>query len=215
LPSAFLHNGRYIGWYESGKRKAKALPGKELAEHYKQIKYTQLNSDVFTGQVLANWHQMVEEYCHSKTVGDVTEPSLYETALTLRHFERLIGKCNSKQITQHSIADIIQTIRSVLAREARTKIHPAFTRALTKCLKKYSYLLAALSVPGFPSCSHIFHIWSSLHTAASERSLPSFGSGGVWVPWWAKLSTQRCKFPPLLLHIVNDFIKISGPFFRI
>jgi len=45
--------GWWIGWYESGKRKAKALPSKELAEHYKQIKYTQLNSDVFTGQVLA------------------------------------------------------------------------------------------------------------------------------------------------------------------
>ena len=44
--------GYWVGWYESGKRKAKALPCKELAEHYKHIKYTQLNSDVFTGQVL-------------------------------------------------------------------------------------------------------------------------------------------------------------------
>ncbi len=40
----------WAGWYESGERKAKALPSKELAEHFKQIKYTQLNSDVFTGQ---------------------------------------------------------------------------------------------------------------------------------------------------------------------
>ncbi len=40
--------GWWVGWYESGKRKAKALPSKELAEHYKHIKYTQLNSDVFT-----------------------------------------------------------------------------------------------------------------------------------------------------------------------
>ena len=45
--------GWWVGWYESGNRKAKALPSKELAEHFKQIKYTQLNSDVFTGQVLA------------------------------------------------------------------------------------------------------------------------------------------------------------------
>ena len=41
----------WVGWYESGKRKAKALPSKELAEHYKYTKYTQLNSDVFTGPV--------------------------------------------------------------------------------------------------------------------------------------------------------------------
>ena len=39
--------GWWCGWYEGGRRKAKALPSKELAEHFKQIKYTQLNSDVF------------------------------------------------------------------------------------------------------------------------------------------------------------------------
>jgi len=26
--------GWWVGWYESGKRKTKALPGKALAEHY-------------------------------------------------------------------------------------------------------------------------------------------------------------------------------------
>jgi hypothetical protein len=51
LRLAFLHYGMYIGWYESGKRKAKALPAKKLAEHYCQLKYSQLNSDVFTGIV--------------------------------------------------------------------------------------------------------------------------------------------------------------------
>jgi len=37
----------------------------------------------------------VEEYRHSKKVAGVVEDSLYEAALTLRHFERLVGKCNS------------------------------------------------------------------------------------------------------------------------
>jgi len=50
--------GWWVGWYESGNRKAKALPSKELAEHFKYIKYTQLNSDVFTGIVVADWRQM-------------------------------------------------------------------------------------------------------------------------------------------------------------
>ena len=62
--------GWWVGWYESGKRKAKALPSKELAEHYKHIKYTQLNSDVFTGQVLADWSQMISEYREAKKVQD-------------------------------------------------------------------------------------------------------------------------------------------------
>jgi len=100
-------NGWWVGWYESGKRKAKALPSKELAEHYKQIKYTQLNSDVFTGQVMADWSQMIDEYREAKKVQGVTEVTLYEIALSLRNFERLVGKCNSKQITQNIIDKFI------------------------------------------------------------------------------------------------------------
>ena len=92
--------GWWIGWYESGQRKTKAVPTKALAEHYRHIKYTQLNSDVFTGIVVADWLQMVEEYLQYKKVAGVTEASLYESALTLRHFERIVGRCNSKQITQ-------------------------------------------------------------------------------------------------------------------
>jgi len=93
-------NGWWVGWYENGCRKAKALPNKKLAEHFCQLKYSQLNSDVFTGQVLADWNQMVSEYRESKKVQGVTEGTLYEIALSLRNFERLVGKCNSKQLTQ-------------------------------------------------------------------------------------------------------------------
>ncbi len=99
--------GWWVGWYESGKRKAKALPSKKLAEHYCQLKYSQLNSDVFTGIVTINWKQMIDEYRESKKVQGVTEATLYEIALTLRHFERLIGKCSSKQIAQNSIDKFI------------------------------------------------------------------------------------------------------------
>jgi integrase len=100
-------NGWWVGWYESGNRKAKALPSKELAEHYKQIKYTQLNSDVFTGIVAADWQQMVDEYRETKKVQGVTEGTLYEIALSLRNFERIVGQCNSKQITQNVIDKFI------------------------------------------------------------------------------------------------------------
>ena len=99
--------GWWCGWYESGKRKAKALPSKELAEHFKHIKYTQLNSDVFTGQVLADWKQMISEYREAKQVQGVTEGTLYEIALSLRNFERLVGKLSSKQITQSAIDKFI------------------------------------------------------------------------------------------------------------
>ena len=100
-------NGWWVGWYESGKRKAKALPSKELAEHFKYIKYTQLNSDVFTGIVVADWQQMCDEYREAKKVQGVTEGTLYEIALSLRNFERLVSKCSSKQITQTTIDKFI------------------------------------------------------------------------------------------------------------
>jgi integrase len=99
--------GWWVGWYESAKRKSKALPSKELAEHYKHVKYTQLNSDVFTGSVAADWQQMVQGYMESKKVQGVTEVTIYENALSLRNFERLVGKCSSKQITQDVIDKFI------------------------------------------------------------------------------------------------------------
>jgi len=99
--------GWWIGWYESGKRKAKALPSKALAEHFRQIKYTQLNSDVFTGTVTVDWQQMRDEYEHSKKVAGNKDVSIYEIALTFRHFERLVGKCNSKQISQNALDKFI------------------------------------------------------------------------------------------------------------
>ncbi len=38
-----------------GGSKAKALPSKALAEHFRNMKYAQLNSDVFTGIVDFDW----------------------------------------------------------------------------------------------------------------------------------------------------------------
>ncbi len=116
--------GWWVGWYESGKRKTKTLPTKALAEHFRQIKYAQMNSDVFTGIVTVDWQQMVEEYRHGKQVAGFVEASLYEVALTLRHFERLVGKCNSKQITQNAIDKFIlergnEVKRSTLNKDIR------------------------------------------------------------------------------------------------
>ena len=122
MKKAWIYRRKSIkGWYESGKRKAKALPSKELAEHYKHIKYTQLNSDVFTGQVLADWNQMVAEYREAKKVQGVTESTLYEIALSLRNFERFVGKCNSKQITQNVIDKFILQRGSKVKRSTPNK----------------------------------------------------------------------------------------------
>jgi integrase len=95
--------GWWTGWYEGGRRKAKAFPTKALAEHFRHIKHTQLNSDVFTGVVDFDWRHMVEEYRQFKQVEGRKEASIYEIRLTLRHFERLVGCDSSKEITQPNL----------------------------------------------------------------------------------------------------------------
>ena len=99
--------GWWIGWYESGKRKAKAFPTKSLAEHFRHIKYTQLNSDVFTSIVDLNWNQMGEEYRRCKQVKGLVDASIYEVLLTLRHFKRIVGPNSSKEITQQNLDTFI------------------------------------------------------------------------------------------------------------
>ena len=93
--------GWWVGWYEGGKKRAKALPSKALARHFCQVKYTQLNSDVFTGTVAVDWHQMVEEYQRAKQVEGLRAVSMYEARLTLGHFQRLVGPDSSKHINQN------------------------------------------------------------------------------------------------------------------
>jgi integrase len=80
-----------------------------------------LNSDVFTGQVLADWSQIIYEYREAKKVQGVTEGTLYEIALSLRNFERLVGQCSSKQITQNIID------RFILQRGSEVK-HPTLNK---------------------------------------------------------------------------------------
>jgi len=100
-------NGWWTGWYESGRRKAKAFPTKSLAEHYRHVKYTQLNSDVFTSIIDFDWHQMVEEYRHAKQVEGLKEASIYEALLTLGHLKRLAGVVSSKGIIQNALDQFI------------------------------------------------------------------------------------------------------------
>lgn len=74
-----------------------------MAEHFRHIKYTQLNSDVFTSVVEFDWRHMVEEYGQFKQVEGRKDASIYEVSLTLRHFERLVGCSSSREITQPNL----------------------------------------------------------------------------------------------------------------
>jgi len=113
--------GWWVGWYEGHKRKSKALPSKTLAEHFCHIKYTQLNSDVFTGIVDIDWRQMVDEYHHVKQVEGLEDASTYESLLTLRHYERLVGSSSSRHVTQQNLDEFILERSKEVAKDTLNK----------------------------------------------------------------------------------------------
>jgi hypothetical protein len=92
--------GWWVGWYGGGRRRAKALPGKSPAEHFRHMKYAQVNSDVFTSMIECEWHHTVEEYRHAKQVEGLQEASIYEGMLALGHFRRLTRMDSSRRIAQ-------------------------------------------------------------------------------------------------------------------
>ena len=83
------------------------MPSKALADHFRHMKYAQLNSDVFTSVVDYDWHRVVEEYRKTKQVEGLQEASIYEAMLTLGHFQRLAGPQSSKAITQSLLDQFI------------------------------------------------------------------------------------------------------------
>jgi len=104
-----------------------------------------MNSDVFTGTVNVDWQQMAQEYRHTKKVSGFEEGSLYEAALTLRHFERINGKCNSKQITQNTIDRFIlrrgdEVKRSTLNKDIRN------LKAFVKWCRKNRYVNGEIEI---------------------------------------------------------------------
>ena len=137
--------GWWVGWYESGRKRSKAFPNKALANHFKRIKYTQLNSDVFTGILNIGWQQLVTEYEQSKRVAGFQDTSIYEASLTLKHFSRIAGPLSSGQITQPAID------RFILQRQKEVK---RFTvnkdinnlKAFIHWAEKSRYILVGLSL---------------------------------------------------------------------
>jgi hypothetical protein len=129
--------GWWTGWYEgSSRRKAKAFPTKALAEHFRHIKYTQLNSDVFTSVVDFDWQQMVEEYRQFKQVEGRKEASIYEALLTLRHFERIVSANSSHEVTQQNLDAFVLKRGEEAGKSTLNKDIPARPSAATKEVRR-------------------------------------------------------------------------------
>ncbi len=79
---------------------------------------------------------MCDEYREAKKVQGVTEGTLYEIALSLRNFERLAGKCSSKQITQNAIDKFILQRGTEVSRPTLNKDIRNLKTFINWCKKK-------------------------------------------------------------------------------
>jgi hypothetical protein len=84
----------------------------------------------------ADRQQLVAEYREAKKVQGITEGTLYEIALSLRNFERLVGKCSSKQITQNVIDKFILQKGSEVKRPTLNKDIRNLKTFVNWCRKK-------------------------------------------------------------------------------
>ncbi len=79
---------------------------------------------------------MIDEYREAKKIQGVTEGTLYEIALSLRNFKRLVGKCNSKQIAQSGIDKFILQRRTEVSRPTLNKDIRNLKTFVNWCKKK-------------------------------------------------------------------------------
>lgn len=95
--------GYWVSWYENGKRKAKVLPTKALAEHYQHIKYQQLNSDVFTSAVNLPWPEVKMEFMKRFEIHGLASETTKMAGYFLARFEKLCFPVSSLSITQKMV----------------------------------------------------------------------------------------------------------------
>ena len=96
-------SGYFVGWYENGKRKSKALPNKALAQHFSKLQYQRLNDDVFTGVLKTTWSTAVSEYKKYKQSKKLRESSLYQVMHTLDKYTELTRPTYTTDFTTRSI----------------------------------------------------------------------------------------------------------------
>lgn len=85
----------------AGKRTTKAFHTKALADHYRSILYTQLNSDVFVGTVNTPLDTAIDEYLLTYDTRGLTASAKEQAEYSLKHLTNITGvKHGTKSLAQ-------------------------------------------------------------------------------------------------------------------
>lgn len=140
------HKGYWVGWYENGNKKSKALPNKRLAEHFSHIKYQQLNSDVFISSIDIPWSEIKKGFLERYDLEGLADNSKKVAERFLGRFENICKPRSSKSInldmveqyllkrqkpdkdgkkfTNHTINKDIEIINTFVEWMKKKKFHP-------------------------------------------------------------------------------------------
>ena len=137
--------GWHVSWRENGKERKRSFPNKKIADHYCQIKYVEINNEVFRSLVDLPWDDLVAEYLRTYDVRRLTPAAKYEGHLTLRHFERLVGPVSSQNISQ-GVIDAFITERAQAVGDWTLNKDISNFRAFLRWGQKHRYLSMNLEV---------------------------------------------------------------------
>ena len=82
------------------KRPAKSFPTKKLADHFRNILYYRLNTDVFIGVINIRLSQAIKEYLDRYDLRNLSKASKIDVQATLNRFIKFTGDTGTKSLSQ-------------------------------------------------------------------------------------------------------------------
>lgn len=129
----------FVTYYDAGKQKSKSLPNKALAEHYKQILYHRLNTDVFISAIDIPLQDAADEYYSTYKTRRLSSAAVWEAKNTISRFIESCPGVTTKRLSQAHIdayaADRGENIASYTLRKDLKNL-----RAFVAFLRERSYL---------------------------------------------------------------------------
>jgi integrase len=137
----------YLRWTDpvTHKRLAKSFHTKQLADHYKQILYYKLNSDVFIGTINNPLSSTIEEYSQKYDLKNYSDSSKYEASGTLKRFLKFTGDIGTKFIKQSHFEEYIRNRKTDISPYTLNK-DIGNLKAFLAWSKKNRYIAAEIEI---------------------------------------------------------------------
>lgn len=179
----------FVYWWDRNRQYSKSLPTKKLADHFAHLKYTQLNSDVFVGQIDVPFDYLVNEYLNTYDLRGLKPASKIEARLTLNHFRRTIGQVSSKYINQPLVDRFIRVRMDRVASRWTVNKDISNLRAFLRWAAKQHYIGPGIKLAKLPTAQIKVRPLTDKQVSAL---LKSAGGPGIPSSWPVRIVIALC-----------------------